>query len=141
MSSRSVYPTNRLNGWGSSGPVPHITKKQNTYINLTKVITQPQHQHNGPINKTPITGHIDILQIRNGLLHILDYKPEAEKQQPIEQLTLYAMALSRKLNLELYHFKCPTCEARSETRSPCHWFDQNSYHEFFPLHAVYKKIT
>ena len=39
-----------------------------------------------PLNnyKTPITGHIDILQIRNGLIHILDYKPEANKIQPIE---------------------------------------------------------
>ena len=75
---------------------------------------------------TPITGHIDILQIRNNLLHILDYKPNASKINPIEQLTLYALALSRKLNLPLYHFKCA-------------WFDENNYYEFFPLHAVYKK--
>ena len=75
---------------------------------------------------TPITGHIDILQIRNGLIHILDYKPEADKQNPIEQLTIYALALSRKLNLPLYFFKCA-------------WFDENNYFEFFPLHAVYEK--
>ena len=75
---------------------------------------------------TPITGHIDILQIRNGLLHILDYKPDADKQIPIEQLTIYALALSRKLNLPLYHFKCA-------------WFDEANYFEFFPLHAVYEK--
>jgi transposase-like protein len=81
-----------------------------------------------PLNnyKTPITGHIDILQIRNGLIHILDYKPEAEKQNPIEQLTIYAMALSRKLNLPLYYFKVA-------------WFDENNYYEFFPLHTVYEK--
>src|SRR3989338_4986454 len=81
-----------------------------------------------PLNnyKTPITGHIDILQIRNGLIHILDYKPEADKINPIEQLTIYAMALSRKLNLPLYHFKCA-------------WFDESNYFEFFPLHCVYKK--
>lgn len=76
--------------------------------------------------KTPVTGHIDILQIRNGLLHILDYKPEADKIQPIEQLTIYALALSRKLNLPLYHFKCA-------------WFDENNYFEFYPLHGVYAK--
>ena len=76
--------------------------------------------------KTPITGHIDILQIRNGLIHILDYKPEAEKINATEQLTIYAMALSRKLNLPLYYFKCA-------------WLDENSYFEFFPLHTVYKK--
>lgn len=94
-----------------------------------------------PLNnyKTPIMGHIDVLQIRNGLIHILDYKPEAENQNPIEQLTIYALALSRKLNLPLYHFKCLTCEAREETRSPCHWFDESNYFEFFPLHAVYEK--
>src|SRR3989344_1085756 len=37
--------------------------------------------HNFSLNpndfSTPITGHIDILQIRNNLIHILDYKPEA----------------------------------------------------------------
>lgn len=76
--------------------------------------------------KTPITGHIDILQIRNNLIHILDYKPEANKQKPTEQLTLYALALSRKLNLPLHCFKCA-------------YFDENDYYEFYPLHAVYKK--
>ena len=83
-----------------------------------------------PLNtyKTPITGHIDILQIRNGLIHILDYKPEADKIQPIGQLTIYALALSRKLNLPLYYFKCA-------------WFDENYCKEFFPLHAVYEKNT
>lgn len=75
---------------------------------------------------TPITGHIDLLQIRNGIIHILDYKPEAIKQKPVEQLTVYALALSRKLNLPLFHFKCA-------------WFDENDYFEFFPLHAVYKR--
>ena len=53
-----------------------------------------------------ITGHIDILQIRNGQIHILDYKPKAEKERPIEQLTLYAMALSRLTGLRLFAFKC-----------------------------------
>ena len=93
--------------------------------------------------KTPITGHIDILQIRNGLIHILDYKPEAEKINAIEQLTIYAMSLSRKLNLPLKDFKCA-------------WFDESSYFEFhenrrfsghqkssisacFPLHSIYGK--
>ena len=76
--------------------------------------------------QTPITGHIDILQIRNNLIHILDYKPEAQRQNPIEQLSIYALALSRKLNLTLYCFKCA-------------WFDEENYFEFFPLHAVYEK--
>ena len=59
-------------------------------------------------------------------MHILDYKPDAKNQNPTEQLTVYALALSRKPNLPLYYFKCA-------------WLDENSYFEFFPLHAVYKK--
>lgn len=73
-----------------------------------------------------LTGHIDILQIRNGALHILDYKPNAKKEKPIEQLTLYALALSRLTGLRLYDMKCA-------------WFDERSYFEFFPLHVVLKK--
>jgi len=73
-----------------------------------------------------ITGHIDILQIRNGMVHIMDYKPSARKAKPIAQLVIYALALSRLTTLRLYHFKCA-------------WFDEDDYFEFFPLHVVYKK--
>jgi len=72
-----------------------------------------------------ITGHIDVVQVRNGQIHILDYKPNAAKEKPIEQLTLYAMALSRLTGLRMYCFKCA-------------WFDEKDYFEFFPLHVVYK---
>src|SRR3989344_3029370 len=75
---------------------------------------------------TPITGHIDILQIRNNLIHILDYKPEADKENPVHQLTIYALALASKTKLPLIIFKCA-------------WFDENNYYEFFPLHVVYNK--
>ncbi len=73
-----------------------------------------------------ITGHIDLVQVRNGQIHILDYKPNAAKEKPIEQLTLYAMALSRLTGLRMYCFKCA-------------WFDEKDYFEFFPLHVVYKR--
>ncbi len=73
-----------------------------------------------------ITGHIDILQLRNGMIHIMDYKPSAHKEKPIEQLTIYALALSRLTSLRLYNFKCA-------------WFDEENYYEFYPLHVVYKK--
>lgn len=76
--------------------------------------------------RTPITGHIDILQIKNDLIHILDYKPKARKVKPIEQLTIYALGLASRTKLAVKDFKCA-------------WFDQNHYFEFFPLHAVYKK--
>lgn len=72
-----------------------------------------------------LTGHIDILQVRNGQVHILDYKPNAAKEKPLEQLTWYALALSRLTGLRLYEFKCA-------------WFDEKDYFEFYPLHVVYK---
>ncbi len=33
-----------------------------------------------------ITGHIDFLQVRNGAVHILDYKPDARTNKPIAHL-------------------------------------------------------
>jgi hypothetical protein len=54
-----------------------------------------------------ITGHIDFLQIRNGHIHILDYKPEARKERHAHvQLTIYALALARRASLPLRLFKC-----------------------------------
>jgi len=45
-----------------------------------------------PFGERPITGHIDFLQLRSGLLHILDYKPEARKEKhAVTQLTIYAL--------------------------------------------------
>ncbi len=64
--------------------------------------------------------------MRNGAVHILDYKPNAKREKPIEQLTFYALALSRRTGLRLYDFKCA-------------WFDDKHYFEFFPLHVVFKK--
>jgi transposase-like protein len=73
-----------------------------------------------------ITGHIDVVQLRNGMIHILDYKPGAKTDKPIEQLTIYALALSRLTGLRLFHFKCA-------------WFDGEHFYEFYPLHVVHKK--
>lgn len=77
-------------------------------------------------NEAPITGHIDVLQIRNGLIHILDYKPDANKITPINQLLLYALALASRTRLPLKNFVCA-------------WFDEKDYFSFYPLHAVYQK--
>ena len=76
--------------------------------------------------RTPITGHIDLLQVRNGCIHILDSKPEARKEKPVEQLVVYALALASRTKLAVKDFKCA-------------WFDEQNYFEFFPLHAVYGK--
>lgn len=74
-----------------------------------------------------ITGHIDFLQIRNGHIHILDYKPDARRETHAHvQLTIYALALARRPSLPLKVFKCG-------------WFDEKDYFEFFPLQGVYKR--
>jgi hypothetical protein len=75
---------------------------------------------------TTLTGHIDVLQIRNGKVHILDYKPGAAKEKPVTQLMVYALALSRRTGLRLYDFVCA-------------WFDEEHYFEFYPLHVVHKR--
>ena len=66
-----------------------------------------------------LTGPIDFLQIRNGAVHILDYKPDARTNKPIAQLTLYALALTRLAGLRLFDIKCA-------------WFNEEEYCEFFP---------
>lgn len=76
--------------------------------------------------ETPITGHIDLVQIRNGKIYILDYKPGAESEKPITQLMIYALALSRRLRLPLAEFLCA-------------WFDDRHYWEFYPLPVVHKQ--
>jgi PD-(D/E)XK nuclease superfamily len=73
-----------------------------------------------------LTGHIDFLQIRNGAIHIVDYKPGAKSEKPIPQLMTYALALSRRTGLKLFHMVCS-------------WFDENNYYQFFPLHVVHKR--
>lgn len=76
-----------------------------------------------------VTGHIDFLQIRNGFLHVLDYKPDARKETHAHvQLIIYALALARRCNLPLKDIKCA-------------WFDEKDYFEFFPLKAVYALRT
>jgi hypothetical protein len=67
-----------------------------------------------------ITGHIDFLQVRNGAVHILDYKPDARTNKPIAQLTVYALALSHLTGIKLF-----TSNAPGST-------NENEYCEFFP---------
>ena len=67
-----------------------------------------------------ITGHIDFLQVRNGAVHILDYKTDARTNKPIAQLAIYALALTRLVpDLKLFNIKCA-------------WFNEEQYLEFFP---------
>jgi ATP-dependent exoDNAse (exonuclease V) beta subunit len=67
-----------------------------------------------------ITGHIDFLQVRNGAVHVLDYKPDATTNKPIAQLAIYALALTRLVpGLKLFDIKCA-------------WFNEREYCEIFP---------
>jgi transposase-like protein len=71
----------------------------------------------------PITGHIDVVQVRNGFIHLLDYKPKARDIDPVNQLVVYALAFASRTRLPLKVLKCA-------------WFDEKDYFQFFPLHAV-----
>jgi hypothetical protein len=67
-----------------------------------------------------ITGHIDFLQVRNGAIHVLDYKPDARTNKPIAQLACYALALTRLVpGLALSDIRCA-------------WFNERHYNEFAP---------
>ena len=80
-----------------------------------------------PESSKPITGHIDVVQMRNGLIHLLDYKPNARQIDPVNQLVVYALAFASRTRLPVKVFKCA-------------WFDEKDYFEFFPLQAVKAKI-
>jgi hypothetical protein len=76
-----------------------------------------------------ITGYIKYStnsQIRSRLIYILDYKPNAEKVNAVNQLTIYALALASRTKLAVKDFECA-------------WFDEKTYFEFYPLHAIYMK--
>lgn len=70
-----------------------------------------------------LTGHIDVLRIRNGRVHILDYKPAAMHERPIAQLMVYTLALSRRTGLRLYDFVCA-------------WFDNRHYFDSACVYAA-----
>jgi transposase-like protein len=81
-----------------------------------------------PESSKPITGHIDVVQARNGLIHLLDYKPKAREIDPVNQLVIYALALASRTRLPVKAFQCA-------------WFDERDYFEFFPLQAVRPKTA
>ncbi len=81
-----------------------------------------------PIGHAGNIGHVDILQVRNGLIHILDFKPDAEKegeQKVASQLFFYASGLSFRAKIPLGMFRCA-------------WFDDKVYFEFCPKDASIK---
>jgi hypothetical protein len=72
-----------------------------------------------------VAGHIDALQIRQGKIFILDFKPAAEReneQKVASQLFWYASGLSFRTSIPLAKFMCA-------------WFDERVYCEFIPSQA------
>ena len=63
-------------------------------------LTKSEQKDYGIKLDEPLSGHIDILQVRWNKIHILDYKPDAKKtdKQTADQLFLYALALSKRIN-------------------------------------------
>ncbi len=119
----SKFEIRNLKSNGTNDLISNVSNIENSNIDNSFQIENLKFK----INELPklITGHIDLVQIRNGQIHILDYKPNAVKEQPIDQLTIYAMALSRLTGLRLFELKCA-------------WFDEKDYFEFYPLHVLYK---
>lgn len=68
--------------------------------------------------KGGMLGHLDFLQVFGDRITILDYKPNASSEkQVMEQLLLYAIALSRRTGVHLKQINCA-------------WFDENNYYRF-----------
>lgn len=54
----------------------------------------------------PLTGHIDILQLRNDRIYIMDYKPDLDLKAAATQLQLYALSLSKRAGLPANSIVC-----------------------------------
>ena len=72
-----------------------------------------------------VTGHIDILQVKNRKVRILDYKPNASKEHPEGQLLNYARALSYRTKVPLNDIECA-------------WFDEKDLFSFDPSKAIWR---
>ena len=92
------------------------------YHGVEIVPKEPVHRARPGLGHKPrfITGHIDFLQVRNGAIHVLDYKPDARTNRPIAQLAIYALALTRLVpGLALSDIRCA-------------WFNETCYNEYSP---------
>jgi ATP-dependent exoDNAse (exonuclease V) beta subunit len=66
--------------------------------------------------KKPLTGHIDLIQVRSNIIHIMDYKPD-QSGNVINQLQLYAKCLKKRTGL---------------SNITCAYFDEKRYFQFKP---------
>jgi transposase-like protein len=70
----------------------------------------------------PLSGHIDVLQVRFGKVWVLDYKPSARQEDRLKvasQLYWYVRALSFRAKMPMKDFMCA-------------WFDAEVCYEFVP---------
>ena len=82
------------------------------------MVSSSRRRWGRPSVRSPATS--TFVQVRNGAVHILDYKPDARTNKPIAQLAIYALALTRLVpGLKLFDIKCA-------------WFNEDEYNEFFP---------
>ena len=95
------------------------------YEELSKEIKQQlETDYLLPEFDEPLTGHIDILQVKNNKIYILDYKPKAakeNKQKVASQLILYANALYFRTKIPLKDIYCA-------------YFDEFDYYIFKPAY-------
>ena len=90
------------------------------YLHPNELIKRQQNAYGIDLSDT-LTGHIDILQVRFNQIHVLDYKPDAKKsdRKAVEQVFLYALALTKRTNIPLENFTCA-------------YFDERKYYQFRP---------
>lgn len=80
-----------------------------------------------PIVKSthPVTGHIDLVQIKDGKIWILDFKPNAHREKwAATQTYFYARMLAKRSGLSLENFRCG-------------WFDQHTSYWFNPNEVTF----
>ncbi|MFH0903394.1 MAG: reverse transcriptase domain-containing protein [Pseudomonadota bacterium] len=78
--------------------------------------------------KGTLSGHIDVLQVRDGKIHIWDYKPDARKaKKAAQQVFLYAVALSERTGIPLDQFVCG-------------YFDDADAYTFLPRQVFYNSL-
>lgn len=78
-----------------------------SYLKSDELTKQEQSTY-GLNLKEPLSGHIDILQVRWNKIHILDYKSDSKRSDKAatEQIFLYALALSKRTKNPLDKFIC-----------------------------------
>ena len=84
-------------------------------------LTKSEQEKCGLTLNEPLSGHIDLLQQRFTKIHILDYKPNANRNDKatIDQLFLYSLALSKRINVPLRNIVAA-------------YFDENNYFQIQP---------